>query len=51
VAGVGGEEAEDLVMVETPLSSLRNCNEVLGERVKDIEQKYNRLLETSEKLW
>ncbi len=43
-------ETEDLVMVQTPLSSLRLNNDVLVERVKDIEGKYNSILEMSEKL-
>jgi hypothetical protein len=37
-------------MVQTPLSSLRLNNDVLVERVKDIEGKYNSILEMSEKL-
>jgi hypothetical protein len=43
-------EAGDLVMVQTPLSSLRLNNEALAEKVKDIEEKYNSLLDMSEKL-
>lgn len=43
-------EAEDLVMVQTPLSSLRLEKEALSGKVKDIEEKYNSLLEISEKL-
>jgi hypothetical protein len=46
----GNAETEDLVMVQTPLSSLRSNNDVLVERVKDIEGKYNSILEMSEKL-
>ncbi len=46
----GNAETEDLVMVQTPLSSLRLNNDVLVERVKDIEGKYNSILEMSEKL-
>ena len=45
-----GAEAEDLVMVQTPLSSLRLNNDVLAHKVKDIEEKYNSLMEMSEKL-
>jgi hypothetical protein len=43
-------EGEDLVMVQTPLSSLRISNEALANKVKDIEEKYTSLLEMSEKL-
>jgi len=46
----GGVENEDLVMVQTPLSTLRLNNDVLAERVKDIEKKYSSILEMSEKL-
>lgn len=49
-AEAGSPEAEDLVMVQTPLSSLRLNNEALVGKVRDIEEKYSSLLEVSEKL-